>query len=84
MTTPEQLREEFMNWFHQEPALELANGVGSPENIADWFLAKREQELTEIVREIEGLRRTDEYHMSSDHVYDEALDDVLQVITQKK
>jgi hypothetical protein len=51
MATINRIREEFLEWCKEDPALELANGVGSFENIADWFLPKID-ELLKSQREV--------------------------------
>lgn len=57
--TNNKIREEFLEWCKEDPALELANGVGSFENIADWFLPKIDELLKsqreELVKKIEKI-----------------------------
>jgi len=50
-----ELKSDFIEWCKEDPALELANGVGSFENIADWFLPKID-ELLKSQRDEERLR----------------------------
>lgn len=61
--TNNRIREEFLEWCKEDPALELANGVGSFENIADWFLPKID-ELLKSQREelVEKIKEINEYH----------------------
>lgn len=45
-------KEEFVKWFYEEPAMELANGVGTPENIADWWIGKLAEQKRELLLEV--------------------------------
>lgn len=47
------------------------------EDFVDKLLTSRDEALVEY---IESLKRTDEYHMSHDHAYDEALQAVIDHI----
>lgn len=46
----------------------------------DWLRDKLHSYPQLVVDKIEELRRTDENHLSHDHTYDEAIDDVLAII----
>ena len=45
---------------------------------------ERKADHAYLAEEVEKLRRTDETQMSDDHVYDEAIADVLTIITGKE
>lgn len=69
------LREKWRN-------TDLARDYAAPfeDAVADWWLEQFHQLLNEKREAIEELRRTDDTQMSHDHVYDEALDDVLSIL----
>lgn len=47
-----EIEEEFVKWCNEDPALELANGVGSFKNIADWWFYKLQQRMDEIEKSL--------------------------------
>lgn len=62
----------------------LPNGIYQTskcyEQIHDFVVEQKQKALTQhtqsIIEMIEGMRRTDDYQMSHDHAYDEAIDDI--------
>lgn len=61
------------------------NEVGSlKKGLADFYEKEITLLLNEVEEEIEKLKRTDETQMSHDHIYDEALSDVLQILKSKR
>ena len=52
--------------------------------ITELLERERKADHAYLAEEVEKLRRTDETQMSDDHVYDEAIADVLTIITGKE
>lgn len=90
--TKNRIREEFLEWYKEDPALELANGVGSFENIADWFLPKIDELLKsqehklreELVEMIE--KEDNKWNGNGEHYANvrEALNNLLSTLSTNK
>jgi len=81
-------KEEFVKWFYKEPAMELANGVGTPENIADWWVGKLEEqkkELLDLIKyELVLLRKQDgeRYVQDKNLVYSRGVGETLSKVSE--